>query len=102
MQIPTYLVDKAQYLTDLELETVLSHWNMEGLHVFEDESEMAVDTIVGLYWYCADNHGGQTSDLYSLLSMLGDVYKPGLEAGPCPGSIGEMVKEELENLISRI
>lgn len=48
----------------------------------------------GLYWYCADYHGGMSSALYSILSRL--EYKPGvLEKSPAsealedPPSSGE-------------
>lgn len=41
------------------------------------------DMAQGLYWYLADNHGGQGSDEYKMLSQLSKVYRPGLiEKGP--------------------
>lgn len=39
------------------------------------------DQEAGLYWYANDNHGGQSSNLYSALSV--SDYCPGmLERGP--------------------
>ena len=42
------------------------------------------DIAQGLYWFATDWHGGQNSQLYSLLSTLG--YSPGaMENGPEEG-----------------
>ena len=47
------------------------------------DKEDTFDLAQALYWYCADNHGGQWSDLYSILSQVSAIYKPGaMERGP--------------------
>ena len=47
----------------------------------DDTAHIAVDLASGLYWHCADYHGGQTSERYSILSCLD--YNPGAcERGP--------------------
>lgn len=59
-------------------------------------SEDYFDAAQGLYWYCADWHGGQSSNLYSILSTLG--YKPAMgECGPEEGSVAEDIYRELES-----
>lgn len=48
----------------------------------------------GLYWYAADYHDGQDSELYRLLST--SLYKPGaLEKGPEPESASKMIYDSL-------
>jgi hypothetical protein len=39
------------------------------------------DVAQGLYWYCVDFHGGQGSDEYRILSILGYNPSPS-ERGP--------------------
>lgn len=49
----------------------------------------------GLYWYAANYHGGQSSELYRILSTLG--YGPGAsERAPEPDSAAEGVYLDLE------
>jgi hypothetical protein len=46
-------------------------------------NEFDFDLAQGLYWYLTDNHGGQGSAEYKMLSKLSDIYRPGLlEKGP--------------------
>lgn len=45
-----------------------------------------VDAYAAIYWFASDWHGGQSSNLYSVLST--SPYKPGMmERGPA--SVGE-------------
>jgi len=48
----------------------------------DDDYKADLFTIAsGLYWYCSDNHGGQSTNEYSVMST--SDYKPGpLENGP--------------------
>jgi hypothetical protein len=47
-----------------------------------DPSEDYFDAAQGLYWYCSDWHGGQSSTLYSILSAR-LAYNPAMsERGP--------------------
>lgn len=47
---------------------------------FDDERD-AFDIECAIYWYSADYHGGQWTNLYSALSM--SEYRPGaMESGP--------------------
>lgn len=47
----------------------------------------------GLYWYCADYHGGQNSEEYSIMSQL--EYRPApSERGPSD-SIAQAVYDDL-------
>ena len=34
------------------------------------------DIIEAHYWFCADNHGGQWSDLYARLCRIAEYYTP--------------------------
>lgn len=57
----------------------------------EDRFEVAE----GLYWYCADYHGGQRSEEYRI--MCGLRYRPGpLERGPEEVGIARDVYAALE------
>jgi hypothetical protein len=53
------------------------------------------DREEAMYWFAANWHGGQSSNLYSALST--SPYHPSpLSNGPEPGSMGEMLLHELE------
>lgn len=53
---------------------------------------------VGLYWWCTDNHSGQSSDGYKALSILSELYRPGRsESGVEPGTQEEMVYDRIES-----
>lgn len=55
----------------------------------------AFDAAQALYWYAANYHQGQSSELYSILSRLD--YKPGAwENGPEADSTAEVVYSDLE------
>ena len=46
-------------------------------------SENVHEAARALYWHCAHNHNGSGSELYRVLSLVSEVYKPGsCEAGP--------------------
>lgn len=61
-----------------------------------DPSDSYFDAAQALYWYAADHHEGQSSELYSILSTLG--YKPAQsERGPAEDSIARDVYDGLEN-----
>lgn len=59
--------------------------------VYSSEDRFSV--AQGLYWYCADYHGGQNSEAYSVLSQLD--YRPGAcERGP-DDSTAQAIYEDL-------
>ena len=61
--------------------------NEEG---FQDDAEVAI------YWFSNFNHGGQWSNLYSVLSS--SPFSPGpIARGPQPGSSEEMMYQALES-----
>lgn len=63
--------------TRAALRDDLDHWLSEG--GFAPDAEV----VCGVYWWCADNHNGQFSEEYAMLSLLSTMYKPGaLESGP--------------------
>lgn len=72
-----------------ELESDSMHWDMDLVSVH--------DMLSALYWYCTDNHGGQGSQEYALVSgVLSQVYFPGCrETGPEPDSCAMDTYNEL-------
>ena len=55
----------------------------------------ASDVAQAIYWFCADWHGGQWSNLYSALCCHG--YTPGAcEAGCEPDGVSILMYEALE------
>jgi len=55
------------------------------------------DIAEALYHFCADYHGGQWSELYSVLSELGEIYSPGMgDMGPEEGTAAWEIYAELE------
>lgn len=54
------------------------------------------DLIIGAFWHFTEWHSGQYSESYRALSMLGDIYEPGMTAGPEPESGEEEVYKALE------
>jgi hypothetical protein len=61
---------------------------------FEDAAEVA------MYWFANWNHGGQWSNLYSVLST--SQFNPGpISRGPEPGSMEEMMEKDLESEYSK-
>lgn len=61
-----------------------------------DPKEDYFDAAQALYWYGADYHGGQSSELYSIMSTMD--YRPGMaERGPEPGSTAEDIYQALES-----
>lgn len=59
-----------------------------------------IDIEGAIYWFANDWHGGQSSNLYSALSM--SEFHPGLTCnGPEPGSMEAMLYEELEAEFSK-
>lgn len=72
----------------------------ELVMAFSDEREPTIgflaDVACGLYWYCHNNHDGQWSAEYKILSQLD--YKPGaLEIGPPDESTAADIHEALED-----
>ena len=51
--------------------------------------------IVGAYWFCVENHGGQNSQEYLTLCRLGEVFSPGCTSGPEPDSTEIDVYQQL-------
>ncbi len=68
-------------------EEILSYLaNYEGDEFDKEEA---------IYWFANDWHGGQWSNLYSVLST--SEYRPGpMTNGPESGSMSELLKLELE------
>ena len=57
------------------------------------------DMEEAIYWFSNDYHGGQSSNLYSALSM--SEYRPGpMSNGPEEGSMGEMIYGDLVGAFS--
>jgi hypothetical protein len=54
--------------------------------------------LIGAYWFLADYHGGQDSSEYAALSAIGQVFSPGMTAGPEPDSSEETAYSGLEIL----
>lgn len=46
----------------------------------------APDLIIGSYWALTEWHRGQGSAEYAARCALGDIFSPGMTAGPEPGS----------------
>ena len=70
-------------------------------HTCSCRTEPCLGTIFsaacGLYWYANDWHGGQSSELYSILSARLE-YRPGMgESGPEPESTDADVYAALES-----
>ena len=62
----------------LELIEALAEWIAGGGYKPEETTDANWDDIlIGAYWYCADNHAGQWSDEYRLLSIISGIYSPG-------------------------
>lgn len=52
------------------------------------------DREEAIYWFASDWHGGQDSNLYSVLST--SMFKPGPMSGACePDSVAQMVYDDL-------
>lgn len=65
---------------------------LAGFYPYEAEQ---FDREEALYWFANDWHGGQWSNLYSVLST--SPYKPGPCCNGCePESMAEMLYQELE------
>jgi len=63
--------------------------------VYGDEPD-AFDIEEAIYWFAANYHGGQWSNLYSVLST--SEFSPGrMSDGPESGSMSEMIYESLES-----
>jgi hypothetical protein len=57
------------------------------------------EAIIALYWFSAEHHGGQSSDLYRLYCALSAIYTPAWgENGPEPDSVNELIYNDLERL----
>ena len=55
-----------------------------------------IDAWRAIYWYCANWHGGQSSNLYSVLSTA--PYNPGrLENGVESGDMSGIIYDSLES-----
>lgn len=52
---------------------------MEATHGLTLSEDNYFDAARALYWYASDYHGGQDSDLYSILST--SEYRPGMSEG---------------------
>ncbi len=61
------------------------------LHQGED-----FDVEEAIYWYAAYYHSGQTSNLYSALSMSQFIPSP-ISSGPEEGSMADWLYEDLEH-----
>jgi hypothetical protein len=59
-----------------------------------------------VYWWLTHNHGGQFSREYSLLSRIGDIYKPGArERGPDDDSqdiYDDMTVDQAEKIVDEL
>ena len=65
----------------------------ETFQLAEDEE---IDREQALYWFAADYHGGQNSNLYSAVST--SDYRPGAsERSPEPDTLAQMMYEALQH-----
>ncbi len=51
------------------------------------------DLIPAAHWALSEWHAGQSSMLYAALCATGSIFKPGMSAGPEPGSAEESAYE---------
>lgn len=64
-------------------------------HRYGREEGFEYDAEEAIYWFASDYHGGQWSNLYSVLST--SPFKPGsMSNGPEPDSMAEMMYQDLE------
>lgn len=63
----------------------------------DDEASFDFDSEAAIYWYAADNHGGQGSDLYGVLSL--SKFRPGpSHSGVADeGDMAEMMYDSLDD-----
>lgn len=67
------------------LNYINEHWESAN----EDEKCTLFDLSAGLYWYCADYHSGQSSELYSIMSARLDYRPAPSERSPFDDEPGE-------------
>jgi hypothetical protein len=72
--------------------------NDELWYIGEGFEASLPDMIIGAYWFFTDYHSGQWSDEYSALSLLGNVFSPGMANGPEEDSGEESVYNALEEI----
>lgn len=57
------------------------------------------DIVQAHYWFCADYHDGQWSDLYARLCHISNYYKPGMmETGPSTDNAREIYQNLIDSL----
>ncbi len=72
------------------MRAIKAHRNVSGHYT--------IDMVGGLWWFLADNHEGQGTDSYELLSRLSKVYDPGMRFGKGPRPYEREFYEVLETL----
>ena len=78
------------YIHDPTKEEMMEYLRSQFGNEEEFEAEAAI------YWFANHYHGGQSSNLYSVLST--SEFSPGpISRGPEPGSMEEMMYQELES-----
>ena len=75
-------------------EEMLAHLDSQGFN--QKSGYMDFDREAAMYWFASDWHGGQWTNLYSVLST--SEYSPGLMMKDyhSEGEIVEIIYEELE------
>lgn len=86
------LLDAIGLLAELYHEREAEEFDQEGI----EYGASTPDILIGAYWFCSDYHGGQSSDEYALLCRIGEIYQPGMTAGPEPESSEEDTYHALE------
>lgn len=79
-------------IQDPDKEEMLSYLS----RIYGNEEGFEYDAEEAMYWFANFNHGGQSSNLYSVLST--SDYSPGpISRGPEEGSGAEMMMQDLES-----
>ena len=86
----------------------IENWTFEGLtpakllSAIQDTAEEDSDSVCtqfdaadGLYCFCVDYHGGQSSELYGILSELGAIYSPSMGAGTPESETAQAIYDTL-------
>jgi hypothetical protein len=64
---------------------------------FGDEIDWQHDAQVAIYWFAHDHHGGQWTNLYSVLST--SIYRPSILASGIKDEIGDMLEWMYDTLV---
>lgn len=86
------IIDLMMLIDEYDGETELL-WEIETV-----DNYSLSDLIPAGYWFFSHYHKGQNSKSYQALCILGEIFKPGFCEGPEPGSMEEMIYQDLESM----